>query len=397
VQNSEQNTWPAIGQQTEDWRPSERAFGSRRQQMLHRGAYHSAVVAHIANKSVELRPEILSELEDALLALARFDSEIGSMVAPFSSMLLRSEAASSSQIENLTSSPSSVLRAEFGLGETANSALILSNQAALKSALEASENLTVESLLKMHSALMASADPLNAGQLREQPVWISGSSIGPHLADYVAPNYASVKPLMSDLVEFCERTDIPALAQIAIAHSQFETIHPFIDGNGRTGRALVQALLNRMQITKTVMVPVSAGLLKNTDTYFAALTAYRAGNLEPIIRAFINAVFAAVENGRQLTQQLQAARMRWQAAVQTRSDSAASKLLDNLLEQPVITVKSVQDLLNVTPATATNAIEQLCSLGVLAQIGNNKRNRIWQAPEIIEALDEFAQRCRRQV
>ncbi|MCW4467333.1 Fic family protein [Glutamicibacter sp. MNS18] len=91
---------------------------------------------------------------------------------------------------------------------------------------------------------------------------------------------------MTDLVGFMQRDDIPALTQAAIAHAQFETIHPFPDGNGRTGRALVGPILRNKGITEKVIIPVSSGLLTDTKAYFDALGSYREGDIEPIVEMF---------------------------------------------------------------------------------------------------------------
>jgi Fic family protein len=91
------------------------------------------------------------------------------------------------------------------------------------------------------------------------------------------PHHDHVPVLIDDLVAFARRTDIPLLTQAAVAHAQFETIHPFPDGNGRTGRALIHSMLRGHGLTHNVTVPVSAGLLTDTSAYFDALTAYREG------------------------------------------------------------------------------------------------------------------------
>jgi hypothetical protein len=104
-----------------------------------------------------------------------------------------------------------------------------------------------------------------------------GGTHGPREAMFVPPHHSRVLAAIDDLLRFAQRDDIPALPQIALAHAQFGTIHPFTDGNGRTGRALIQAILRRKGLTRNVTVPVLAGLLTDTDSYFAALTAYREG------------------------------------------------------------------------------------------------------------------------
>lgn len=388
--------WPAVQSVEVKWTRDEYPAGSRRQALKHRGPYSAALVSPIAGQALSLRPELQTAVEDAAIELARFDAEVGRMVAPFASMLMRSEAASSSQIENLTSSPSSVLKAEFGLGETPNATLIVSNQLAMKAAIDASEDLSVDSLLQMHRTLMFQADPENAGRLRDQAVWIGGSNLGPHGADYIAPEASAVPDLMSDLIAFSRRLDLPAIAQVALAHAQFETIHPFTDGNGRTGRALVQAMLHRLGVTANVTVPVSAGLLQDTARYFEALNSYRLGLIEPIISVFADAARDAIANGRQLASDLHTAEARWRERLTVRSDSGAAKLVARLMEQPVISSASAVEILGTTPANAQLAIDKLVELGILRQLGSGARNRLWQATDVIFALDDFAERIKRK-
>jgi Fic family protein len=288
------------------------------------------------------------------------------------------------------------VRAELGLAEAPNSSLIVSNQNAMSAAVAASSKLNVQTILNMHKVLMGSTDPQNAGKFRSEPVWIGGSANGPHGAEYVAPASEEVGDLVEDLIRFCKRTDLPALVQVAIALAQFETIHPFADGNGRTGRSLVQVLLNRLGVTMSVMVPVSAGLLRNTKAYFAALDEYRAGNPAAIIQVFAEAALLAVQSGRKLAAELEAVRMQWQSLVQTRSDSGAVRLLDALLAQPVITNARAMQILGTTAANAQAAIDKLVHLEILTQQGTAKRNRVWQADDVLIALDRFALQIRRQ-
>lgn len=133
---------------------------------------------------------------------------------------------------------------------------------------------------------------------------IGGGNFGPRGADFVAPRHERVRTAFQDLLDFTQRGDIPTLPQIAIAHAQFETIHPFIDGNGRTGRALIQAMLRHSRLTRLITVPVSAGLLTNTDSYFDALSSYREGDPVPIVGRLAEASILAVINGRHLISDL---------------------------------------------------------------------------------------------
>jgi len=137
-------------------------------------------------------------------------------------------------------------------------------------------------------------------------------------------------------VRFAQRNDIPVLAHAAIAHAQFETIHPFPDGNGRTGRALIHSMLRAKGLTRRVTVPVSAGLLSDTRHYFDTLTLYRQGEVAPIVETMANAALRAIGNGRQLVDELRAIRQGWQDKIKARRDSAAWQLADLLVRQPVV-------------------------------------------------------------
>ena len=173
-----------------------------------------------------------------------------------------------------------------------------------------------------------------AGRWREQQVWIGGSRFGPREADFIPPHHDRVPAAMADLAAFMARPDLPVLTQAAIAHAQLETIHPFPDGNGRVGRALVHALLKAGGLARSVTVPVSAGLLGDTGTYFAALTAYRAGDPELIVKVMAEATFPAIGNGRHLAADLKAARTRWSDLITARRGAAAHRLADLLIQHP---------------------------------------------------------------
>lgn len=265
----------------------------------------------------------------------------------------------------------------------------------MSAAIELSDRLDEESILTMHEALLRDSAPQFVGRWRDEQVWIGGGSISPHNALFVPPHHSRVPALMADLVAFTQRTDVPVLIQLAIAHAQFETIHPFPDGNGRTGRALVQGMLRHGGLTRNVTVPVSAGLLHDTDAYFSALTEYRAGRPDAIVNTMAEAAFAAIGNGHLLVSDINAIAVLWDNQIAARRDSSVHRLKTYLLRQPVVNAKSVAAELGVSDVAAQNAIDRLVDVGVLTKISSGNRNRIWQAPEILEALDAFGARARR--
>jgi Fic family protein len=258
-----------------------------------------------------------------------------------------------------------------------------------------SDNLDEESIIAMHDALLRESAPQFVGRWRDQQVWIGGGRLSPHAAVFVPPRHERIPALIDDLVAFTERTDVPALAQAAIAHAQFETIHPFPDGNGRTGRALIHAMLRRAGVTTNVAVPVSAGLLHRIQEYFDALSDYREGDVDAIVHALTNASFAAIGNGRRLVDDIRRTRERWDDELRVRAGSSAQRAKDVLLQSPLVTVASLAVRLEVSEVAAGNAISRLVDAGILTKAAGGVRYRIWQAPEIVEALDAFAERARR--
>lgn len=389
--------WPALAWEDRPWQPRiPPSLVSASVRDRHAGPYRAAVVPHIAKRSPRLSGDVLALADDATAEIARFDAELGSEVAPFASVLLRSESASSSMIENLTSGAKAIALAELGGTEKRNATEIVGNVGAMRAALALADRLDADAILAMHAALMDAVHPGMAGKWREEQVWIGGTSFGPHAASFVPPHHEYVPALIDDLVRFAGRTDVPLLARAAVAHAQFETIHPFPDGNGRTGRALINSMLRGHGLTKNVTVPVSAGLLTDTTGYFDALTAYRAGDPAPIVARLAEASFEATANGRQLVHDLRAIRAGWDHAIKARRGAGVWRLADLLLRQPVVDAATVASELGLAPQNIQRVIAVLENSGVLTEFTGFRRNRMWQATDVLTALDEFAARAGRR-
>lgn len=367
--------------------------------------YRAAVPAAIERMQFEIDPEVAARAEDARAAITRFDAELSAMFdgefAPLSAVLLRTESASSSQIENITVGARALSLADVGLAKFgSNARLVQANVAAMNRALEITGSLTTGHIVAVHEALMHGQNRAEPGQFRNQQVWIGGTDYSPHRADFVPPLDSRINRSIKDLCAFSERTDLPLLAHAAIAHAQFETIHPFTDGNGRAGRALVHVTLRNGGATTRTTVPVSAGLLSDTDAYYDALTAYRNGDANPIVEEFSRAAFAAVRNGQQLATDLRTLHDGWANNLRARRDAVVWRVLPFLLRQPLVTSKLVQDTFNVTQPAADNALRQLQEAGALSKPKTvhgqgQKRNIVWQASEVLDALDRFGERARR--
>ncbi len=372
-------------------------LGDLRAAQRQAGRYEAAVPASIAELAVSLPAAVLAAAEEASHEITRFDAELGDEIAPFAAVLLRSESAASSNIENLTASARAIAEAE-ALGDTGrrNAALIVSNTDAMQAAVALADQLDDTAILAMHAALMRRSDPAAAGHWRNEQVWIGGGTFGPRGAEYIAPHHTRVPRAIDDLVAFTRRADVPALPQIAITHAQFETIHPFTDGNGRTGRALIQAMLRHKRLTRQITVPVSAGLLTDTSAYFGALGAYRDGDPAPMVERLSEASLLAVANGRQLVDDLRSIRREWDTRITARRDSAVHRVADLLLQHPVFNAQLLQRQLGISTGNARRYIDPLVAAGVIVEFTDRVRNRAWRAPEVLSALDAFAARAGRR-
>lgn len=226
----------------------------------------------IAELSISVSSDGAAEAEEAAMALRAFDVGLGGEIAPFAAVLLRSESAASSQIENLSASARKIAEAEVNGSGTEHAEMIVGNVRAMTAALDLASTLDADAILTMHDALMSATEPEIAGRWRTDQVWIGGRATfgpgSPHDADFVPPVAARVPDAMRDLMSFARRGDLLVVPQVALMHAQFETIHPFPDGNGRTGRALMHAALRAKAVTQHVSVPISAGLLADTAGYF---------------------------------------------------------------------------------------------------------------------------------
>jgi Fic family protein len=389
--------WPPLSYETLQWKSSVAGGMSLIRRAQLNGRYEAAVPPAIAGRTISLSSELVGIVVDATAELTRFDAEMGGVPAPLSSILLRSESASSSQIENLTSGARAIAEAEIGEQARGNAAEIVGNVHAMEAAVALADDLSSDTIIRMQRALLAHTHPELTGGYRWMQVWVGASASSPRGASFVPPTPGRVPGAMDDLVAFAREVHPLALAQIAVAHAQFETIHPFPDGNGRTGRALVQSMLRRSGITRSTTVPISGGLLLERDGYFDALGAYRSGDLEPIVRVFSEAAYVATDNGRILTRALLRARARWDEQMTgVRRDAAAHQVLDLALSQPALTAEIVANTLGVSLQTAYTALATLVDRDVLQHAKSQKRNQVWLAADVLVALDSFAERMARR-
>ncbi|QJU52660.1 Fic family protein [Herbiconiux sp. KACC 21604] len=387
--------WPRLEWEPQVWLPTSgwsvnAEFGSGGQ------PYRSAVPPLIAGLTPRPDSEAREAAEAAVQELSRFDAELGSRVTAFAPVLLRSESASSSQIENLTASARAIFTAELGVKTSRHAELIAANTRSLQAAIALSDSLSAGAIAEMHRVLMGDQMRHTPGEWRREAVWIGTRSNSPLGADFVAPQFERIPGLIDDVVEFSQRNDIPALVSTAVAHAQFETIHPFTDGNGRTGRALAQALLRHRGVTRNIAIPVSAGLLADVEGYHRALTAYRNGDVTPIVLAFAEASLRAVANSRRLVADIDAITEGWRERLTVRRSSNAWMLIDVIARQPVIDSATAATALGVKQPNIYPALQALTDAGILKSKSEHRAGPFWRSDEVLKAIDDFAERAGRR-
>ena len=217
------------------------------------------------------------------------------------------------------------------------------------------------------------------------------------------PPPEAVAALLDDLLAFCNDDSLPALAQAAIAHAQFETIHPFVDGNGRTGRVLLHLVLRRRGLGLRILPPVSLVLATWARDYIGGLTGTRHvgppdsaeahAGANRWIALFAAACRRAADDAARFETRVRALQASWVArAGRPRRDSATRLLIEALPAVPMLTASTAAALLDRSFQAAGQAIERLVGAGVLAQVNVGRRNRAFEAPELIEAFTALERR-----
>ncbi|USQ75672.1 Fic family protein [Ornithinimicrobium cryptoxanthini] len=393
-------SWPAVSQEPRAWAPTHGAVGLTRRERLaaSQTSYDAAVVAEIAVLTPALPADVTAEAEDAVAELARFDESMGRDVLPYSAVLLRGESIASSDIEHITSSARNISLAEVTRDEsTGYASLVAANVRAMRRAIDVAIAPDVAGVLTLHEELMRHDPRHEAGAFRAEQVWIGGHDSTPVGAHFIPPHHERIAAAMDDLARFARRTDLSRMAQLALTHAQFATIHPFTDGNGRTGRALMHVMLRESGLVQHGVVPVSAGLLTDTRGYHEALDAYRDGDPEPIVRLFTASSLKAVTNASRLVTEVREIRQSWDARVRARKGSTTWRIADLLLRYPLVTARTLHDHLGTSPTNAPRAIAPLLEAGVVRS-GRHyaSRSAYWWSPEITDAVDDFAVRAGRR-
>jgi Fic family protein len=338
--------------------------------------------------------EAVAEAERAVRDLVAAPELAG--LEALSRQLLRAESVASSRIEGLQLSHRRLAKALFDpAGADRTARLVVGNIEAMERAIDlgaTAASLQTADVLDLHRTLFSGTeDEQLGGRIRERQNWIGGSSINPRRAEFVPPPASEVRPLLDDLCTFANRVDLPPVAQAAIAHAQFETIHPFADGNGRVGRAIIHVILRRRGLAVRFVPPISLVLLGNAGSYVEGLTLYRQAEVAEWSARFAHALRDSTVLATRLGAALVELKASWrEAAGRPRRDSATQRLIDLLAARPVIDIPTTASLLDVSYPQAREAVLRLEQATVLRPVSiGRRRNRAWEAPSILTLLDEF--------
>jgi Fic family protein len=311
--------------------------------------------------------------------------------------MVKTEAIASSRFELLTDTDLNVLKASVGqrVSDVAVEMAAGTRSLALLVAASAKgKSITQKMIHDAHFELMQHdvTDSQFAGKLRTFQNWIEGSNKSPAGASYIPPEPEMVPGLMLDLLKFVNRNDLNPIVHAAIAHAQFEAIHPYADGNGRIGRALISSMLIRAGVATTSVVPLAAALLRIRSQYIDALTDYRRGNAGQIVRVITSALQAAASVGLEDVESLGDLPADIQRRLKLTPDSVTWNVVNLITSNATLSADQAARDLGISLQSALNAIATLESAGVLFEITGRKRERYWVSTEVLELLSDYSDR-----
>lgn len=376
------------------WEGDPGAYGGRRARASF--SYRAFVPDRIASldpattfegaETVALAEQAIMKLNDA--------GAVGGLEA-VGALLLRSEAIASSRIEGYQLSQRNLARALIDPRAARGTArTVAANVIAMEQAIalaEVDRPLALADPLAIHRTLMAN-EPARVmpGELRREQNWIGGRLDSPIDARYVPPPESEVEGLMEDLLAFANRDDVPAVAQAAIAHAQFETIHPFVDGNGRVGRCLIHVVLRRRGVAPRFVPPVSVVLAAGAKSYVEGLVGYREGRIMEWCGSFARACERAALLSIELAEAIATLEAEWfERAGRPRRDSAAARIIKVLPAQPITSAATIRVAIGASHQRALDGLKALAQAGVVRQITEGGYDREYASDELFGLIETY--------
>ena len=359
--------------------------------------YTASIPPLIAGLDLAVPADLLERCRAAQLEVAVLERRRADEVGVLEPFLLRTEAIASSRIEDELTTVDQLARVQHGLAGPRSARTVMGAVDGLRLLVErGARGVELDDVLAAHRPLMAD-DPYerhDAGKLRVVQNWISGSDRSPLGAVHVPPAPARVPELMDDLVAFMRRTDLDPVVQAAVAHAQFESIHPFHDGNGRLGRSLINAVWRYRGTTTRMAVPIASAIVADREEYFGLVNHYRTGDAEAFCAYLAEATARSAVEAEVSAQRLAELPARWHEEVRPRAGSAAATLLQLLPSSPVVDASDVARLTGASTARAYATITRLVEAGVLRPITASRRDAAWAAGDVLDEADLLVDRLR---
>lgn len=382
--------FPAHGSQTLPWKPA----SGRRPEI---DTYEASIPPEIASLAITVGSSTEQLLRQAAVDVAVLERTYGRDLGGIEAFLARTEAIASSKIESELTTVDQLARAQHGIRASKTARTVYGAIQGLELLIRRAEDgIELDDILSAHRPLMEN-DPQErweAGRLRSVQNWIGGSNRSPQGALYVPPPSEQVRACMEDLLAFAARTDLDPTLQAAMAHAQFESIHPFTDGNGRIGRSLINAVWRFRGVTTLMAVPVASAIVADRDVYFDHLNRYRDGEAEAFVSYLADATIRTVSAAEVSAQRLRELPVQWRELTKARAGSAAAELIEHLVEYPVVDAFEVSRLTGSSQARAYSAIDRLLESGVLRPITESKRDMAWAAGDVLDEADLLVDRLR---
>ncbi|MDB6038016.1 MAG: Fic family protein [Verrucomicrobiales bacterium] len=378
-------------------RPSSTKIPGRKVACL--GGFSAFVPAPLPPE-LEWTPNLVRALSDADRLIGRLAGEGGSLPNPHVLMrpFVQREAVLSSRIEGTQATLGELLAAEAGaaverspddLREVGNYVV------ALEHGIERLKKLPlcVRLVRELHEKLMTGVrgDSAKPGEFRRIQNWIGRPGSTPATASFVPPPPDDVEPCLAQWEKFIHEQTLPPLVQVAMAHYQFEAIHPFLDGNGRVGRLLITLFLVERRILPTPLLYLSAFFEATRRDYYGGLRAIsEQGAWDEWLEYFLNGVARMSEDALGRAARINALLSNWRVAAAGGGTNTPMLLLDLVAANPFVTVNHVAEKLDVAFTTAQRAIIKLEKLKIISEVSKAKRDRVYCAKAIFEILEEPA-------
>jgi Fic family protein len=369
------------------------------------GRYDTYHPDMLASRSFILSGDVAADISDAERAIVELNNSVQALsnTEALARLLLRAEALSSSRIEGLVVGARRVMKAELDADSRDLTAQeVLDNITAMDLALSQAlaEKLTLATILDIHRALTENTHlAAHAGRIRTEQNWLGGNAYNPCGASYVPPPADLVPAYMDDLIGFINSDNLSPLTQAAIAHAQFETIHPFADGNGRTGRALIHLILRRRGLCPRVVPPISLILATLGRDYIRELAAFRHtgspegetafAGLSSWLSFFADCGIRACNNALSFEQRIASLKQGWIDSLGRPASATIGLMLDAIIGRPLFDAKHMKRVTGKSLPTVNAAIDQLKDAGIIKQTNAGKRNRVFEAVGVLDIFTDF--------